>query len=128
MSKEQTKNTSEYLNEKGKFKKGNKGKPRGATNTTTRELKEFITNFLNDKAYEIPHIWNTLDDKEKANLYLHLCRLVLPKPTETENKNSQNKNSQNENSQNERTKIVFENRQLTRSEAKQFNKELEDEY
>jgi hypothetical protein len=25
-----------------------KGKPKGATSTTTRELREFITNFLND--------------------------------------------------------------------------------
>jgi hypothetical protein len=82
MSKEITKNTSEYVNENGRFKEGNKGKPKGATNKTTREIRQFITNFLNDKAYEIPHIWNTLNDKEKANLYLHLCRLVLPKPPE----------------------------------------------
>jgi|SRR5690554_6108741 len=66
--------------EKGRFKEGNKGKPKGATNRNTRELKEFITDFLNEKAYEIPHIWNALDDKEKATLFLHLSRLVLPKP------------------------------------------------
>jgi len=81
MSKDITKNTCEYVNENGKFKKGNKGKPKGATNKTTRELREFITNFLNDKAYEIPHIWNALDDKDKATLFLHLCKLVLPKTT-----------------------------------------------
>ena len=77
-----TKNTSEYVNEKGKFKKGNKGKPKGATNKTTRDVREFITNFLNDKSFEIPHIWNSLEDKDKATLYLHLCRLVLPRPTD----------------------------------------------
>lgn len=82
MSKDITKNTSEYVNENGKFKKGNKGKPKGATNRTTRDIREFITNFLNDKAYEIPHIWNSLEDKDKATLFLHLCRLVLPKPPE----------------------------------------------
>lgn len=65
--------------ESGRFTDGNKGKPKGATNKTTRDVREFITNFLNDKAFEIPHIWDSLDDKEKATLYLHLCRLVLPK-------------------------------------------------
>ena len=65
---------------KGRFTQGNKGKPKGATNTHTRELKQFITDFLNDKAYELPHIWNTLEDKDKATLFLHLSRLVLPKP------------------------------------------------
>lgn len=77
-----TKNTSDYVDVNGKFRKGNKGKPRGAANKTTKEVREFITNFLNDKAYEIPHIWDALDDKDKATLYLHLCRLVLPKPPE----------------------------------------------
>ena len=67
--------------ENGRFKDGNKGKPKGATNKTTREVREFITTFLNDKAFEIPHIWNSLEDKDKATLYLHLCKLVLPNPT-----------------------------------------------
>jgi len=67
---------------KGRFKDGNKGKPKGATNKTTKDIKEFITNFLNEKAYEIPHIWDALEDKDKASMYLHLTRLVLPKPLE----------------------------------------------
>jgi len=74
---------------KGRFKDGNKGKPKGATNKTTKDIKEFITNFLNDKAYEIPHIWDALEDKDKATLYLHLIRLVLPKPTDEENNSNQ---------------------------------------
>jgi hypothetical protein len=74
---------------KGRFKEGNKGKPKGATNKTTKDIKEFITNFLNDKAYEIPHIWDALEDKDKATLYLHLIRLVLPKPTDEENNSNQ---------------------------------------
>lgn len=85
MSKESPKNTGIIgRNEDGTFGAGNKGKPKGATNKTTRDIREFITNFLNDKAFEIPHIWDAMDDKEKATLYLHLCRLVMPKaPEET---------------------------------------------
>ena len=83
MNKDLPKNTDSYgRDENGRFKEGNKGKPKGSTNTNTRQLKEFITSFLNDKAFEIPHIWNTLEDKDKANLYLHLCKLVMPKPIE----------------------------------------------
>jgi hypothetical protein len=63
----------------GKFTTGNDGKPRGATNKTTRDLRLFITGFLNDKAHEIPTLWDTLEDKDKLSLFMHLCRLVLPK-------------------------------------------------
>ena len=89
MSKNLPKNTDENgRDENGRFTDGNKGKPKGATNKTTRDVREFITNFLNDKAFEIPHIWDAMDDKDKATLYLHLCKLVLPKPqTEQENDN-----------------------------------------
>jgi hypothetical protein len=67
-------------NKKGRFAPGNKGKPKGAVNRTTKDLKEFITNFLNDKAFEIPLIWDTLEDKDKATLFIHLSKLVMPKP------------------------------------------------
>lgn len=66
-------------NEIGRFTDGNKGKPKGATNKTTKDLQKFITKFLNDKAFEIPLIWDSLEDKDKASLYLHLCKLVIPK-------------------------------------------------
>jgi hypothetical protein len=66
----------------GRFNNGNQGKPKGATNKTTKDLKQFVTNFLNDKAFEIPLIWDSLDDKDKATLFLHLSRLVMPKPFE----------------------------------------------
>jgi hypothetical protein len=55
------------------------GKPKGANNKTTKDLQKFITNFLNEKAFEIPLIWDTLDDKDKATLFLHLSKLVMPK-------------------------------------------------
>lgn len=64
----------------GKFLTGNSGKPKGAVNKTTKDIKEFITAFLNDKAFEIPQIWDSLEYKDKATLYLHLLKIVMPKP------------------------------------------------
>lgn len=76
----------------GKFLTGNNGKPKGAVNKTTKDIKEFITAFLNDKAFEIPQIWDSLEYKDKATLYLHLLKIVMPKPLneagEINNKNS----------------------------------------
>lgn len=75
-------NTSNYVDENGKFRTGNDGRPKGATNRTTRDLRQFITNFLNEKTDEIGTLWDTLDDKDKLSLFMHLSRLVLPKPYE----------------------------------------------
>jgi hypothetical protein len=74
------KNGLELRDDKGRFLDGNNGKPKGAVNKNTKDLKEFIINFLNDKAFEIPIIWDSLDDKDKATLYLHLLKTVMPKP------------------------------------------------
>jgi len=82
--------TSNYVDENGKFKTGNDGRPKGATNKTTRDLREFITNFLNDKTPEISTLWDTLDDKDKLTLFMHLCRLVLPKPNDDPDRENNN--------------------------------------
>jgi hypothetical protein len=66
-------------NKNGRFSHGNNGKPKGATNKTTKDLQQFITNFLNEKSFEIPLIWDSLEDKDKATLFLHLSKLVMPK-------------------------------------------------
>jgi hypothetical protein len=93
MSKKENKSTlktSSYVDENGKFKTGNDGRPKGATNKTTRDLRLFITGFLNDKAHEIPTLWDTLEDKDKLSLFMHLCRLVLPKPIEDNEREDNN--------------------------------------
>jgi hypothetical protein len=85
MSDNLPKNTDENgRDQKGRFATGNNGKPKGATHKTTKELREFITGFLNDKSTEIPDMWDNLDDKDKLSLFMHLCRLVMPKPNEEE--------------------------------------------
>jgi hypothetical protein len=74
------KNGLEVRDDKGRFLDGNAGKPKGAVNKNTKDLKEFIINFLNDKSFEIPIIWESLEDKDRATLYLHLLKIVIPKP------------------------------------------------
>jgi hypothetical protein len=66
----------------GRFTTGNDGRPKGITNKTTRDLRDFVVNFLNGKTPEISTLWDTLDNKDKLSLFMHLCRLVLPKPTD----------------------------------------------
>ncbi len=65
--------------DKGRFLVGNIGKPKGTKNKTTKDLQKFITNFLNEKAFEIPLIWDSLEDKDKVTLFIHLSKLVIPK-------------------------------------------------
>jgi hypothetical protein len=74
----------------GKFTTGNNGKPKGATNKNTRDLRDFITGFLNDKTPEISTLWDTLEDKDKLSLFMHLCRLVLPKVNEDNEREDNN--------------------------------------
>lgn len=105
----------------GRFAEGNPGRPKGATNKNTRDLKEFITDFLNDKAYEIPEIWNSMDDKDRASLYLHLCRLVLPKPTDESQPTDKNFEPVTIN-------FVDRSKDLTPEQARQIAKDLDDEY
>jgi hypothetical protein len=77
-----TEKNGRHLN--GRFANGNNGKPKGAVNKNTKDIKEFIVNFLNEKTFEIPLIWQSLDDKEKINLFVHLSKLVLPRTPENE--------------------------------------------
>jgi hypothetical protein len=85
MSEHTPKNTDENGRDmKGRFATGNNGKPKGATHKTTKELREFITSFLNDKSNEIPQMWDELETKDKLTLFMHLCRLVMPKPIDEE--------------------------------------------
>lgn len=73
------KNTDNYgRDEVGKFAKGNPGKPKGATHRTTKELRESIVHFLLDKAELMYEIWDTLEPKDQATLFLHLSKLVMP--------------------------------------------------
>lgn len=83
-------NTHEYVNDLGKFKPGNLGRPKGAINKNTKDLKEVLIHFLNDKTNELEEIWNQLEPREKIFTLIQLSKIVLPKPgSETTDSNKE---------------------------------------
>jgi hypothetical protein len=74
-------------NSKGQFVVGNSGKPFGAKTKCVKNVKEYLTNFLNDKQSELYDIWNDLTAQERAFLFIHVSKLIIPKPTESTNTN-----------------------------------------
>jgi len=116
--------TPKKTDNNGRFVTGNNGKPKGAVNKTTKQLKEIVTNFLHDKAFEIPLIWDSLDDKDKLIVWIQLSKLVLPKSNEDAPELIEER---------ERVKVVFTKRnepikELTALEAKRIANELENEF
>jgi hypothetical protein len=78
------KNTEKYgRNELGKFTEGNKGKPKGATNRTSREVKQVITDFLHDNSSDLQRIYDNLEDKDKATMLLHFSKLIVSSHVKT---------------------------------------------
>ncbi len=61
-------------------KSGNpQGKPKGAKNKTGLQLRETITDFLNDNFTKIVKDFNTLKPKDRVKLYCDLLQYGLPK-------------------------------------------------
>jgi len=58
-------------NNLGKLKKGNHTK-------TTTEMKKFLLQFVTDTADDLYDVWNTLSPKEKASLFLHIVKYIMP--------------------------------------------------
>lgn len=84
MTSQKTAMSKDKRNKMGQFTTGNPGKPKGATHKTTRQLRETIVSFLNEKSEVIPEIWDSLEPKEQATLFLHLSKLVMPSNTKEE--------------------------------------------
>lgn len=70
MTNEQTKNT-------GKFGKGNPGKPKGATNKITKEVKQMVIDAL-DGAGGVDYLMERANDPKTASAFLTLVGKVLP--------------------------------------------------
>lgn len=87
-SNEQTENNGIFTrNDKGQFLTGNSGKPFGAKTKNTKSVKEYLTGFLNDKQTELYEIWNLLTPHERAFLFIHISKIVIPKPLEQQSEN-----------------------------------------
>ena len=73
----------------GKFGSGNKGCPPGRATGTTQRMKKFLTDFVEDKAPEIYDIWDKLTPKEKAALFMHIVKYVMPEPRQADSDTQQ---------------------------------------
>ncbi|MEO8853522.1 MAG: DUF5681 domain-containing protein [Ginsengibacter sp.] len=64
------------------FKKGHSGnptgKPKGAANKTTTDLRQWINNFIDDNRKQIQTDWKALEPKERVILFEKLLKYSLP--------------------------------------------------
>ncbi|MEO6134373.1 MAG: DUF5681 domain-containing protein [Ginsengibacter sp.] len=64
------------------FKKGQSGniagKPKGATNKTTADLRNWINEFINKNRKQIEKDWKTLDPKDRIVMFEKLLKFSLP--------------------------------------------------
>lgn len=67
-------------NTDGTFKEGHSnGRPKGAANKTTKQLREAITAFIADKQDQFETDWKELSAKDRVRAYIDLVQYVLPK-------------------------------------------------
>jgi len=60
------------------FKKGTGGRPKGSPNKTTIEVKEFISNFLNENLLTLQSDFDNLESKERLYFMEKLLKYVIP--------------------------------------------------
>lgn len=57
-----------------------KGKPKGAVNRTTRELREAMTAFIDTNIDKLQKDFDSLEPKDRLAFFEKALRLVLPPP------------------------------------------------
>lgn len=62
-----------------RFQKGNPGKPKGAKNKKSVELRQAINNFLEDNFSRVQQDFDVLEPKDRMKLYCDLLQYGLPK-------------------------------------------------
>jgi len=55
------------------------GRPKGAKNRITADLRQSITDFLEGRFDEVVQTWGKLSDKDKLTFYRDLLQYVVPK-------------------------------------------------
>jgi hypothetical protein len=64
-----------------KGKSGNPGgRPKGAKDKATRELRDWVQRFLERKTYDLEKSWKELKPEQKFALFEKLLAYTLPKP------------------------------------------------
>lgn len=67
-------------NDKGQFVRGHPSlKPKGVFSRISTEVRDNLSEFLKEKAQELPEIWLKLTPKEKARLFVEVASFVVPK-------------------------------------------------
>lgn len=67
-----------------KGKSGNpKGRPKGALNKSNKELKEFLSGFIQEHKDDFENKMKALPEKEWVSTYLAMMEYVLPKLSRT---------------------------------------------
>ncbi len=61
-----------------RFKKGQGGRPKGATNKTTKEVREVISNILCDNLEQLQNDIQELNPKERVKVLIDLAKFVVP--------------------------------------------------
>lgn len=64
------------------FKPGEGGRPKGAQNKTGKQLKEILSEILNDEIEGLPERLNQLSDKDRLDIFVKLLPYLLPKQKE----------------------------------------------
>lgn len=67
---------------KGRFGKGNKGKPKGATHKDTTKIKAAVRKFVEDNIQSLQDEFDTLEPRDKINFIEKLLKYYLPIPKE----------------------------------------------
>jgi len=61
-----------------------KGRPKGTKNKITADLRQSITDFLEDRFGEVVQTWVKLSDKDKLTFYRDLLQYAIPRLQNTE--------------------------------------------
>jgi len=72
-----------------KFKKGQGGRPKGAKNKTSKELRERLNVFLSDEWGQIKEDFKELTAKERIDIFIKLMEYSVPKLNRTEIKDDE---------------------------------------
>ena len=71
-------------NDKGQFTKGNRGRPKGTPNKTTKEIREKFQFIIENNIDAIQDDLNELEPKDRVKMLLELSQYVIPKLKATE--------------------------------------------
>lgn len=64
---------------KGRFTKGNKGKPKGAKDHRTRKIDELTEYLISDGVGRFMEAMDEMDNQDYAKYYIQLIEYVMPK-------------------------------------------------